>query len=96
MSHLEEQAALATARSKGMERGMKEGLEEGKRKGIEQGKKEGIEQGKKEGIEQGKKESSKEIAIKMLKRKMPIEEISEITGLSDKEIKKLLTKWTRI
>ena len=120
MSHLEEQAALATARSKGIERGMKEGLEEGKRKGIEQGKKEGIEQGKKEGLEQGKKEgleqgkkegleqgkkegleqgkkeSSKEIAIKMLKRKMPIEEISEITGLSDKEIKKLLTKWTRI
>ena len=88
MSHLEEQAALATARSKGMERGMKEGLEEGKRKGIEQGKK--------EGLEQGKKERSKEIAIKMLKRKMPIEEISEITGLSDKEIKKLLTKWTRI
>ena len=87
MSHLEEQAALATARSKGMERGMKEGLEEGKRKGLEEGKKEGIEQGKKEGLEQGKKESSKEIAIKMLKRKMPIEEISEITGLSDKEIK---------
>ena len=26
--------------------------------------------------------------LKMLKRKMPIEEISEITGLSDKEIKK--------
>ena len=56
MSQLEEQAALATARAKGIEQGQKEGIEQGKKEGIEQGKKEGIEQGKKEGIEQGKKE----------------------------------------
>lgn len=38
---------------------------------------------------EGKKEAFKEIAKKMKDRKMPIEEIMEITNLSKDEIEKL-------
>ena len=93
MSHLEEQAALATARDKGIEQGLeegkKQGLEQGEKQGLEQGKKEGIEQGKKEGIEQGKKEITLQIAKKMKKQKIDIETISQTTGLTAKEIEGL-------
>lgn len=77
MSQLEEQAALETARDKGT------------LKGMELGKKEGMELGKKEGLELGKKEEKIETAKKLIKLKMPIEKISEITGLSEEEIRKI-------
>ena len=48
-------------------------------------KNEGREQGRK----MGKKETQKEIVKKMLSRKMPIEEIIEITGLTRKEIENI-------
>ena len=56
-----------------------------KEKGLREGKKEGIKEGKKEGILQEKKE----IAKKMLDMNMPIEQISQVTELSETEIKKL-------
>ena len=49
------------------------------------GKREGIEQG----IEQGIEENTKEIALKMLKKGMPFNEIEDITNLSIEEIDKL-------
>ena len=85
MSQLEEQAALETARDKGTRKGM----ELGKKEGMELGKKEGMELGKKEGLELGKKDEKIEIAKKLKKLKMPIEKISEITGLSEEEIIKI-------
>ena len=54
-------------------------------KGIEQGIEKGIEQGIAKGIGQGKRE----IALKMLRRKRPLKEIEEDTGLSLKEIESL-------
>ena len=42
--------------------------------------------GKSEGLSQGKKENSIEIATKMLIKNKPIEEISDITGLTKEEI----------
>ena len=56
---------------------------------MEVGKKEGMELGKKEGLEQGKKEEKIATAKKLIKLKMPIEKISEITGLSEEEIIKI-------
>ena len=53
--------------------------------GLEQGLEQGIEQG----IEQGSKQKSIEIAKKMLDKNMPIEDISDITGLSIEEIENL-------
>ena len=45
--------------------------------------------GRSEGLSQGKKEYSIEIATKMLIKNKPIEEISDITGLTKEEILKL-------
>ena len=45
--------------------------------------------GKEEGIEEGKKKEKLEIAIEMLKEKMPIETISKLTKLSKEEIEKI-------
>lgn len=93
MSELEEQSALATARAIGKERGEKIGREQGEKIGREQGEKIGREQGKKIGREQGEKigrdAKTKEIVQKLLKKKMPLEEISEISGLTIEEIQSL-------
>jgi predicted transposase YdaD len=84
---------IAIGEEKGKAEGIAIGKEEGKAEGIaigeEKGKAEGIaigeEKGKAEGIAIGKQES----AIKMLKKSISLEDISEITGLSIKEIKSL-------
>ena len=73
MSELEEQSALATARAKGTEEGLK------------QGKEEGLKQGKEEGLKQGKEE----IAKKLLEMNLPLKQIIEVTGLSKEEIEKI-------
>ena len=70
--------------------GLKQGLEQGKKQGLEQGKKQGLEQGKKQGLEQGLKQGKIEIAKKLLKLKMPIKQIAEITSLDEKEIEKIV------
>ena len=48
-----------------------------------------FDQGKEEGRLQGKEEGRKEIALNMIQNKMGASIISKITGLSEKEIKKL-------
>jgi predicted transposase/invertase (TIGR01784 family) len=48
---------------------------------------EGYQKGKKEGIEEGKKQEQIEIAVKMFRSGMSIENISAITGLTPEEIK---------
>lgn len=64
--------------------------EEGIAEGIEKGIKEGIEKGKKQGIVEGAREKQLEIAKKLLEKNMTIEEIKEITGLKESEIKQLI------
>ena len=59
----------------------REALAEGEAKG----KAEGLDEGKAEGKAEGKNE----IAINLLKKNYPIEEIAEITGLSKEDIEKL-------
>ena len=56
-----------------------------KNTGIEEGIKKGIE----EGVDKGFKKAAKDIAEKMLKENMQIHTISNLTGLSINEIKKL-------
>ena len=57
-------------------------LENAKNEGKEEGKKEGMEQG----IRQGKKQNKIETAKKLLKLKIPMEQIIEITELTKEEI----------
>ena len=71
-----------------MEARMEDKLEEG----IVKGKKEGKEEGLVEGIVKGKKEGVLLVALNMLKKKVPINEISSYTGLSKEKIKKISTE----
>ena len=65
------------------------GLQEGYQQGIEEGREQGIHQGMEQGIEQGEKAKSIEIAKKLLEKGNGIDEIVDITGLSEYEISAL-------
>ena len=77
----------------GKEEGLKEGREEGRKEGKEEGLKEGHKEGKEEGIKEGREEGAKQnscdIAKRMLEKGIDIETISELTGLTEKEISEL-------
>ena len=73
----------------GKEEGLKEGREEGHKEGKEEGRKEGKEEGIKEGREEGAKQKSFDIAKRMLEKGIETETISELTGLTEKEISEL-------
>lgn len=77
MSKDEELRRLAELREKGR-RDYNAGISLATERGIEKGIKQGIKQGE------------IEIAIKMLNKKMTIEDIIELTGLPKKEIEKLM------
>ncbi len=64
------------------------GYDEGEKKGLEQGLTQGLKQGMKQGLERGAHEKQIEIAKNLIK-KLDIKEVSEITGLSIEEVKKL-------
>ena len=64
-------------------------LSEAKEEGISQGISQGYTSGINDGISKGENKKSIEIAKNMLKKNMPIEDISDITGLSIEEINKL-------
>ena len=61
----------------------------GKEKGYKQGRAKGRIEGKAEGREEGKADEKISIAKKMLEKKMSMEDISELTGLTEEEIKKI-------
>ena len=71
-------SVLETAENKGRAIGLE--------KGLEQGRKEGREEGRKEGREEGRKESYKAIARNMLDKGMSVEDVKDLTGLSDEVI----------
>ena len=72
----------------GIALGITEGITKGIAEGITKGKAEGIA----EGITKGKAEGKVEIAIKLLKKKYSINDITELTGLSSEEIQKIKRK----
>ncbi|MDR1896497.1 MAG: hypothetical protein LBR10_06880 [Prevotellaceae bacterium] len=49
-------------------------------------------EGRKEGIEIGRKESLEKVVRRCFQKKMPVEDIAEITDLSIKQINAILTK----
>jgi predicted transposase/invertase (TIGR01784 family) len=57
--------------------GIKEGIQKGKQQGIQKGKQE------------GKQERNREIATTMLKKRMSLKLIEEVTGLSQAELRAL-------
>ncbi len=63
-----------------------EGIEIGKEEGLQEGIEKGFEKGIERGIKQGQSANQHEIVSKMLNRGYNSDEITEITGLSVKEI----------
>ena len=76
---------FATKLEKYGERLKKEAMREGVKKGIEKG----IEKGVQKGVQEGMHRKAIQTAKALLNKKMDIQEISEITGLSVEEIKSL-------
>ena len=64
-------------------------IEYARETGREEGHKVGKEEGRKEGREEGAKQKSFDIAQRMLEKGIDIETISELTGLTEKEISEL-------
>jgi predicted transposase/invertase (TIGR01784 family) len=60
-----------------------------RKEGFEEGMMQGIEQGIEQGLEEGSLDKAIEIAKNMINKNIPLEDISEITGLSLEEIKEL-------
>ncbi len=52
-------------------------------------KEKGRWEGEREGLKKGRQEGRQEVVLNMLKKKLDISIISEVTSLSEKEIKKL-------
>lgn len=76
-------------RKLGRKQGREQGLKEGKEQGLKEGREEGIKEGIKQGKEQGIHEEKIKIAKEMLKEKIDIETIANITKLTKEEIQKL-------
>ncbi len=62
------------------------------RRWYEEGKQEGIQEGIQKGIEKGELERAKKVAKNMLIRGLDIKLISEVTGLSEKEVEEIKRK----
>ena len=73
----------------GIEQGLQQGIEQGLQQGIEQGLQQGIEQGIEQGVEQGRSEEKMGNASNLKKLGVPVEVISQATGLSKEVIEKL-------
>ena len=63
--------------------------ETGREEGDKEGKEEGLKVGREEGRAEGAKQNSFDIAKRMLEKGIAIETISELTGLTEKEISEL-------
>ena len=59
--------------------------EEGRQEGIQKGRQEG----RQEGIQKGMQEGRQQVVLNMLQKRLDTSLISEVTGLSEEEIKKL-------
>ena len=73
-------------REKGRIEGRKEGIQQGVQQGIQQGMQQGIQQGVQQGIQQG----METVALNMLKRDFDISSVAEVTGLSEREIRRII------
>ena len=62
---------------------------EGIAEGMEKGMKQGMEKGMKQGMEKGMKQRSLEIARNLLSLGLPVDQITQATGLTEEEIKQL-------
>ena len=89
VNRIAEEDARNESWEKGLEEGRAKGLEEGRAKGIEQGRAEGRAEGRAKGIEEGVVKTQKSIARNMKNLGIPVEQIIQITGLTENDIMEL-------
>ena len=80
-----EKTLMHAYETRGMSRGMEKGMKQGMEKGMEKGRQEGIEQGRQEGENRIKK-----TVKNMASMNMSVDVISQVTGLSQEEVKNIL------
>ena len=66
-----------------------EGMQKGRLEGQQEGMQKGRLEGQQEGMQKGRLEGRQQVILNMLKKELDVSLISEVTGLSEKEIKKL-------
>ena len=64
-------------------------MDDSMQKGVQLGKQQGIQQGIQQGFQQGEHSMQLRIARQMLAAKLPLQQISEMTALSVKELQRL-------
>ena len=84
-----ERTLLDDRYQKGKEEGRAEGRAEGKEEGRAEGRAEGKEEGRAEGRAEGMSQRSLEIARNLLSLGLPIDQITQATGLTEEEIELL-------
>jgi predicted transposase/invertase (TIGR01784 family) len=77
---------LDDAEEKGLEKGMEKGIEKGEAIGLEKGRAEGMEKGRAE----GELNKAVAVALKMLKKGIPPEDVCELSGLSPQQVEELI------
>ena len=75
--------------SKKAYRDIKNSVDTAKREGIAEGMEKGMKQGMEKGMKQGMKQRSLEIARNLLSLGLPVDQITQATGLTEEEIKQL-------
>ena len=78
-------SAMSEMMEKGIEKGIEKGLEAGRAEGLSEGQ----AKGRAEGLAEGQAKGKAELVKKMLEKKMDINLISELTGLTKEEIEKI-------
>ena len=69
---------------------IEESMQQGMQQGIQQGMQQGIQQGMQQGIQQGERKKAVEMARTLVSKGIATDIISEASGLSEEEIRKLL------
>jgi predicted transposase/invertase (TIGR01784 family) len=69
--------------------GLQEGLQKGRWEGLQEGRQEGLQEGRQEGLQEGRQEGLYITARNALRKKMPHDDVADLTGLSLEEIQRL-------
>ena len=87
IEEIAEERGLQKGMHAGIQTGRAEGIQTGRAEGIQTGRAEGIQTGRAEGIQQGRQKERQQVILNMLRKQTDIRFISEVTGLSEEEIK---------
>lgn len=68
---------------------LEDSMMEGRIRGLAEGRKAGREEGRAEGRAEGRTEGRVEVAKRMLERGMSVEDVRDLTGMSEVEIREL-------